>query len=45
MLDSSVLVTAERQQLLVSTLLDMLEKRHNATEIMFSAVRSARQQP
>jgi predicted nucleic acid-binding protein len=37
-LDSSVLVTAERQQLPVSTLLDTLQKRHNVTEIVLSAV-------
>jgi len=37
-LDSSVLVTAERQQLPVSTILDTLQKRHNVTEIVLSAV-------
>lgn len=37
-LDSSVLVTAERQQLPVSALLEMLQKRHNVTEIVLSAV-------
>lgn len=37
-LDSSVLVFAERQELPVSALLDQLQKRHNVTEIVLSAV-------
>jgi hypothetical protein len=40
-LDSSVLVTAERQQLPVSALLDTLQKRHNVTEIVLSVVSMA----
>lgn len=37
-LDSSVLVAAERQQLPVSTLLDRLQKQHNVTVIVLSAI-------
>jgi len=37
-LDSSVLVAAERQALPVSTLLDRLQKQHNETEIVLSAI-------
>ncbi|MFN0166022.1 MAG: hypothetical protein ACKV22_06290 [Bryobacteraceae bacterium] len=33
-LDSSVLVAAERQQMPVSTLLDRLQKQHGVTEIV-----------
>lgn len=37
-LDSSVLVFAERRELPVSTLLDLLQKQHSVTEIILSAV-------
>ena len=37
-LDSSVLVGAERQHLPVSTLLDRLQKQHNEMEIVLSAI-------
>ena len=37
-LDSSVLVFAEREQLPVSALLVELQKRHNVTEIVLSAI-------
>ena len=37
-LDSSVLVDAERQQLPVSVLLDKIQKQHNVTEIVLSAI-------
>lgn len=37
-LDSSVLIDAERQQMSVSTLLGVLETEHNATEIVLSAI-------
>ncbi len=37
-LDSSVLVAAERQQLPVSALLEGLQEEHNVTEIVLSAI-------
>ena len=37
-LDSSVLVFAERQELPVSVLLDRLQKQHGVTEIVLSAI-------
>jgi|HubBroStandDraft_5_1064220.scaffolds.fasta_scaffold195766_2 tRNA(fMet)-specific endonuclease VapC len=37
-LDSSVLVTTERQELPISTLLEALQKQHNITEIVLSAI-------
>lgn len=37
-LDSSVLVAAERQELPVSTLLDILQNQHGETEIVLSAI-------
>jgi len=37
-LDSSVLVDAERQQVPVSTLLDRFQKQHSETEIVLSAI-------
>lgn len=38
LLDSSVLVFAERQELPVSVLLDRLQKQHGVTEIVLSAI-------
>ena len=37
-LDSSVLVMTEREELPVSTLLDRLQKLYNVTEIVLSAI-------
>lgn len=37
-LDSSVLVLAERQELPVSVLLDRLQKQHGVTEVVLSAI-------
>lgn len=37
-LDSCVLVAAERQALPVSALLDRLQQQHNVTEIVLSAI-------
>jgi predicted nucleic acid-binding protein len=37
-LDSSVVVTTERQELPISTLLEALQKQHNITEIVLSAI-------